>query len=450
MESLTADITGNLYLSGSFEGSIDMDPGIGIFIMNSSGSTDGYIEKLNSDGSFQWAIQIGGADQDIVYSSTVDLDGNVYSTGFFMSEVDFNPGIGTNLLTSLGSNDSYVQKLDTDGNYQWAKSFGGDEGEIGFGIALDELNNVYTTGYFQETVDFNPNAGIFNLTVLGSSDIFIQKLDTEGEFIWAKSIGGTDTDQGSTIQLDSEGDIYLIGRFEEIVDFNFGDAESNLESEGSGDIFILKLNACSPNDVTDEITSCISYTWSNGITYYEDNNSATQTLLNIDGCDSVVTLDLTINEVDITTTALGGVITSNATGASYQWLDCNDDYSEIDGETSASYTPTGDGDYAVKITLDDCTDTSECVAIDGVGINESSGLLDVKVYPNPSNGQFYIDLGETQVISMRIYSINGDLVYTANNLNGGLHAFELAVEHGLYFVDVIAAENRGQFKLVIE
>ncbi|NOQ70570.1 MAG: T9SS type A sorting domain-containing protein [Crocinitomix sp.] len=448
--SINVDEDYNVFISGSFEGEIDLNPELETYILSSSGLFDGFIEKLNSDGDFVWGAQIGGSSQDGVNSTIMDSEGNIYSTGYFINTVDFDPGVAISNLTSNGSTDTYVQKLDADGNFMWAKSAGGISGDLGNSIEIDTENNIFITGDFQETVDFNPNAGTFNLTSVGSGDIFIQKLDQDGEFIWAKAFGGSGSNVGKALAISIENDILLSGTFNETVDFNPGAAEYNLESEGSRDIFVLKLNACSPNTVTDEISSCISYTWSNGTTYYEDNNSATQTLLNIDGCDSIVTLDLTITPVDITTTAVGGVITSNAAGATYQWLDCNDAYSEISGETSVSYTPVDDGDYAVKVTIDDCTDTSACVAIDGVGINESALINQVRVYPNPSNGQFNIDLGKLHDVSIHIYSISGDLVYAANNLNGGLHAIELAVERGVYFVDVLTEVERGQFKLVVE
>jgi hypothetical protein len=105
---------------------------------------------------------------------TVDASGNVYTTGVFSDTVDFNPGAGTFNLNSEGGYDVFVQKLDASGNFVWAKAFGSTSNDQGSSIRLDALGNVYTTGYFSGTVDFDPGAGSFNLT--GSFDVFVHKI----------------------------------------------------------------------------------------------------------------------------------------------------------------------------------------------------------------------------------------------------------------------------------
>ena len=110
----------------------------------------------------------GDTDQDLGYSVTVDSSGNIYTTGLFQGTVDFDPGAGTANLTSNGSQDVFVLKLDSSGNYVWAKNFGGTDNEKGWSVAVDSSGNVYTTGDFQGTDDFDPGAGTTNLTTTGS------------------------------------------------------------------------------------------------------------------------------------------------------------------------------------------------------------------------------------------------------------------------------------------
>jgi len=279
--------------------------------------------------------------------------------------------------------------------------------------------------------------------------MFIQKLDLDGNFIWAKAIGSSTFDEGYGVSVDPIGDLYIAGTYQNTVDFDPGAGEFDLTSNGDLDIFILKLNACSPNATNDVINSCISYTWINGTTYYEDNNSATVTLTNMLGCDSVVTLDLTINEVNITTTAVGGVLSSNATGATYQWLDCNDAYSEIAGATNQTYTPIDDGDYAVKVTIGSCSDTSACIAVDGVGLTDNN-LSEIHLYPNPNNGLFNINLGTVQATLIQISSANGTIIYSNSTNLTGIHQIALNISAGLYFVDVWTESGTYQMKLVVE
>lgn len=447
VESITVDVFENIYLCGRFRGICDFDPGIGVFNYTSNGLFDGYVTKLNADGGFEWAIQNGSTSQETIFSVKVDIDGNVYAAGSFMNTVDFDPSIGIFEKTSSGSRDVFIQKLDNDGGFIWTKTFG----STGWDQLYDmELNGaLFLTGYFQETVDFNPNAGVFNLTFEGNTDMFIQKLDLDGNFIWAKAIGSSTFDEGYGVAVDPIGDLYIAGTYQNTVDFDPGAGEFDLTSNGDLDIFILKLNACSPNATNDVINSCISYTWINGTTYYEDNNSATVTLTNMLGCDSVVTLDLTINEVNITTTAIGGVLTSNAMGATYQWLDCNDAYSEIAGATNQTYTPIDDGDYAVKVTIGSCTDTSACIVVDGVGLTDNN-LSQIQLYPNPNKGLFNINLGTVQATLIQISSANGTIIYSNSKNLTGIHQIALNISAGLYFVDVWTENGTFQMKLVVE
>lgn len=115
-----------------------------------------------------------------------------------------------------------------------------------------------------------------------------------------------------------------------------------------------------------------------------------------------------------------------------------------------SYTPTEDGDYAVRVTIGGCIDTSECISIDGVGIFEEALLENINIYPNPNNGWVNIDLGDLQDASVKVYSVNGDLVYLINNISSQLYSFEPDVQSGIYFVEVQTSIGLRQFKLVIK
>jgi hypothetical protein len=120
----------------------------------------------------------GGSANELSYSIAVDSSGNVYTTGYFAGTVDFDPGAGTTNLTSVGSEDGFVSKLDSSGNFVWAKSFGGSSSDSVTSIAVDSSRNVYTTGNFRDTVDFDPGAGTTNLTSGGGTDVFILRLSS--------------------------------------------------------------------------------------------------------------------------------------------------------------------------------------------------------------------------------------------------------------------------------
>src|SRR5690606_20556870 len=136
--------------------------------------------------------------------------------------VDFDPGEGTVNLTSRGW-DIFVQKLDADGNLLWVKQMGSETADGGNALTVGLDGNVYITGSFSGTVDFDPGAGTTNLTSAGASDIFIQKLDTNGDLLWVKQIGGPRPDMGNSVKTDDSGNVYILGNFGETVDFDPGE-----------------------------------------------------------------------------------------------------------------------------------------------------------------------------------------------------------------------------------
>ena len=240
--AITPDALGNIYVTGFFSGTADFDPGVGTANLTSSGNSDFFISKLDASGNYIWAKAFGGANADVGYAIALDVAGNVYSTGIFQLTVDFDPGAGTANLTSAGSQDIFVSKLDANGNYVWAKSIGGTNIDIGYGITVDAGGNIYTTGYFVGTGDFDPSAGTANLSSTGDKDIFISKLATDGSYLWAKSIGSTLGDISYGIAVDVSGNVFTTGYFNGTVDFDPGTGTANLTSSGSFDIFISKLD----------------------------------------------------------------------------------------------------------------------------------------------------------------------------------------------------------------
>lgn len=165
------------------------------------------------------AIDLAGGDigQDIA----VDDSGNVFTTGRFIGTVDFDPGLGTFLLTSAVGDavpDYFLQKLSPSGEFLWALSLGlstqFSQRQV---ITVDRVGNVYTVGWFGGTLDFDPGPGTANLTGAGNQDVYIQKLDPQGGFVWVKSLGGTGSDIPQAIEVDFKGSIYTTGWFDELV-----------------------------------------------------------------------------------------------------------------------------------------------------------------------------------------------------------------------------------------
>ncbi|MBL0183072.1 MAG: gliding motility-associated C-terminal domain-containing protein [Chitinophagaceae bacterium] len=344
--SITLDGLGNVYTLGTFSGLTDFDPGTGVY--NLTGSSSTFISKLDNAGNFIWAktnynTNYGG--QEYPSSVAVDASNNVYFAGSFTETMDFDPGPGIYILTALtGERLSVVTKLDAAGNFQWVanagstlfyfahsidvdangntflmkeqslckispggnllwtKNIGGRAYEFSQSIHLDGNSNVYITGVFRNTVDFDPGPGTHNVTAYGSSsfnDAFVLRLDNNGNFVWVQQLGGNSEDLAYSIFVNPPGNIYSTGYFTISADFDPGPGVFTLTVPGSSN-YIHKMSKCT--NITSSIINafaCNSYTL-NGQTY-TTSGIYTQTLINAAGCDSILTLNLTIGGSNDTT-----------------------------------------------------------------------------------------------------------------------------------------------------
>ncbi len=296
---IAVDGDSNVYTTGYFRNTVDFDPGLGVNNLSSNGSQDIYLQKLNSSGNLVWAASAGAGGVDHGRAIALVGDTHVISTGYFGGgSVDFDPGSGSATLVSSGGDDAYVQKLDSAGNYIWAKAIAGSGFDQGYGIATDLGGNVFSTGYFGATIDFDPGVGVFNASSNGFVDTYVHALNANGDFLWATAVGGTSNDEGRDIAVGPGGGIYSTGAFMTFADFDPGSGVLTLTAaNGVQDIYVQKLSYCTPALVIDTLVACDSLTWIDGNTYYADNNTSIFVFpgASVNGCDSIVSLHLTID-----------------------------------------------------------------------------------------------------------------------------------------------------------
>jgi len=243
--SVACDTSGNVYSLGSFQDTVDFDPGSATVEITSQGETDIFLTKFDVLGNFLWVKTFGSADTEFGLSIALDNADNILITGYFETDLDFDPNAGVEILTSNGNNDAFVVKLDNNGNYLWANNFGSGARDTGIDLAIDPSGNILVIGYFNNTADFDPGPGTANLTSFGDEDIFIVKLSTNGDYIWAKQLGGNREDFPKAITVDAAGNIYSTGNYiNSAPDFDPGPGIFLLESAGTIDkMFISKLDA---------------------------------------------------------------------------------------------------------------------------------------------------------------------------------------------------------------
>ncbi len=243
---ITLDNQGNIYAVGSFNQTVDFNPGAGTFNLTSVGDQDAYLLKLSPTGGFLWACQFGSPFEDIAYAVTVDNQNNVIVTGSFSGDTDFDPGNGVFTLSSQGNRDVFIVKLSSQGNFIWAKSFGYVSSDKGLAVVTDNQNNIYTTGYYSYQIDMNPSA-VQDCTLIGVTgffDVFVSKLDPNGNFIAACTFGGSLDDFGNAIDVDPSGNVILTGSYQNTVDLNPATGGTqNVTAVGDRDVFVMKLNS---------------------------------------------------------------------------------------------------------------------------------------------------------------------------------------------------------------
>jgi hypothetical protein len=208
--------------------------------------------------ALQWARSAGGVGSDGANCIQKDINGNIYTTGFFEGTVDFDPQETTVNITSTGDRDIFIQKLNPDGTFLWAKTIGGPYRDEGYSIVTDSLENVYITGHIgsgpgNDVIDLDPGTGVYTITSGGGGnygDLFILKLNRNGNFVWAKHIGNNGDELGNSITMDSKGNIWVAGTFgnnsfssTNTLDFDPGAGFFNLTTVDVYDVFLLKLSS---------------------------------------------------------------------------------------------------------------------------------------------------------------------------------------------------------------
>lgn len=391
--AIANDSYGNIYAAGVFGGTVDFDPGAGTSSLTSNGDMDVFILKLDSSGSFIWVKQIGGAGTDGCKAIATDAAGAVFATGTFNATVDFDPSTNSFPLTSNGGSfngDIYVMKLDSGGGFLWANAMGSFGDDIGYGMVTDAAGNVYTTGSFQSSVDFDPGTGVTTLITGGggfNDDVFVQKLDAGGNFIWARNMGGTSDDRGYAITRDMWGNIYTTG-FHSDGDFDPGNAVFTLTGSGT---FISKLDASG------------NFVWAKHMNISQGNG------INADVSGNIYTTGQFDHTVDFDPGTGNSSLTSNA-----GTLDV----------------------YIQKLS-------SSSAAVNEIFDNTSA------IYPNPVKDKFTITLNKVySSITLQIADITGKIIYNSNEGATNTIAVDLKAAPGFYMVTVTADGNSQSIKLI--
>jgi len=470
---LAIDARGNLFAGGSFTS-------VG------GSTTRNRIAKFDSTGvltSFSPNLSNG------VFALAIDASGNLFAGGWFAPKFAYfcipptvsysTPeaicGAGTITLNATASSGATIK--------WYADSIGGNPIHIG---STFTTQSIATTTVFYAEADNGECVSVKRTPIVATINNSTTGTDVQtacDSYTWIdgitylestdsatfKIVGGAANGCDSIVTLDLIINNPITGTDMQIACDSFTWIDGNtyttnnytatfniVGGAANGCDSLVTLDLIINNSVTgvDVQTACNSFTWIDGNTYTTSNNTATFNIIggasSAFGCDSLVTLNLTINTVDISVTDNSPTIISNAMGATYQWLDCTNGNIPISGETNQSFTATVNGDYAVEVTQNSCTDTSLCVTVNNVGIKEiQPNIYNLSIYPNPSHGLFTLEYNFDKPVQIEVLTIHGKLILK-RELTENSNVINLSDQpSGMYFINVSFGDSQKITRKII-
>lgn len=414
-----------------------------------------FIGKFDLNGTCQWLLGAGGAADDHGYDLVTDKQGNIYLTGLI--GMYSNPAVFGTISIPHPTGDSlgFVAKINPAGAFQWVKTFGATDGERDNRITIDTSGNVYVTGGFRGTKAFGP----ISATSFGGRDIFVLKYDSSGNQLWLKTAGGLLDDRGNSVTVDIEQYVYITGELRDIVVFG-ADTVNNNGSPNGRDIFVAKL------------TPEGAWVWAKNAGSNNGSDRGNRIVANkqdllfvtgqFRGDASFGAADTLINVGDSVQIYVAAIDTAGK----WQWAiqagsSIEDRGNGIAVDDNCSIYTTGYYELTATFGTTNITSTgkkeiyvakipSACI-YNTVGISKNDFPDEIKYYPNPSNGNFTIELGKIYGdLTIQVHNIVGQTVQTKKYQS--VNKVDVAIEQtsGIYFVHLISKEGKSVVLKVIK
>lgn len=242
IRGISSDPAGNVYLTGTFGGTVDFDPGIGIQSFSAPG-LGLFMQKLNPAGQLSWVNTFTGAGS-ITAKKIKYYNNRIYATGSYFQTIDFDPGPGNTSINASQYADAYVCKYNTNGSLIWAKTLGDSAAVSANDVFCDASGHVISGGHFIQRGDFDPGTSTYYITPAGGFDVYISKLDSNGNFVWAKTFPGPGSELLDAMDVDANGNIYLCVSFSSSFDADPGLASAMVNTTSiTGATAIIKLDS---------------------------------------------------------------------------------------------------------------------------------------------------------------------------------------------------------------
>ncbi len=397
-----------------------------------------FVAKINPDGHFLWIKQQASNSTIGVYGNKIQSDSlnNVYVCGAISDSADFNYSGNGDILYARGNNSTFLMKLDKDGNYIRTGIIDGDRFVNCYDFSLDRQANLYFTGVFSVVnfdmnfpwgviegtgmIDFDP--GLDTLPLIGAGR------GTETVFVakWGQCSAGSDT-------LNETACNSFTWQGENLTESGMY-RKSLTTNERCDSIAVLNLNINTSSEAEQNLRICAGESITVGNQTYTSSGTYIQTLSNQAGCDSVLTTHLVVDTVHAEISLTENVFTAinPPINASFQWLNCEENFAPINGETNSEFIAQMDGNYALETSAEGCRDTSDCLFFSSVGVNLITSNH-LNIYPIPANETLIVE-SEKSNLPIRIFDAQGRLVFETIKSEKHMEIDLRLFQSGLYFI----------------
>jgi len=242
VRAMVTDSQGNTYAAGFYSGTVDFDPDSGQSVSNADYvMRKGFVVKYRMEdiGQWDWVRTFQSTGNEMINSLALDSTGNIYIGGYFQGTTEFDPGPGTAKYTSV-KEDGFICKLDSTGEFVWVRIFDGPEVNTIQRIQVSPSGNLVCMGSFSGEADLDPGPDSSVVLSRGNLDVFVAELGTDGNFHWARQLGGKIADTSEDLTVDAAGNIFLTGHIKDTLDADPGPGYYPLAGKGA---FVIKLDA---------------------------------------------------------------------------------------------------------------------------------------------------------------------------------------------------------------
>lgn len=428
---------GIIYLNGSVNGRIDVDPSVNQSVMQSAGDRNNFISCLDTNLNYKDAAIISCNDN----TEAVDIafiDSSVVVAGYFSGTADADPLNATKNMVSNGSHDIYVIKLDHLLNHQWHTNFGSTNFDELLDIEIDNNQNIHIGGTYSGNIDLDPSSGIKNFTNNNTTGFWVM-LNKNGGFLNAH---GFNSNSGRVcgITHDKFGNLTMAmntGTGNLNYDIRAGRNRSK-SYNGVAASSVVQYSICNNKKDTTKAKECRMYKIGNNTIF----NSGIYKIANADtmACQDSLIYNVNIENHIATATKTNDTLKSPKAD-SYQWLNCGNN-TIVQNANAQWFIPNATGNYAVITTKNMCLDTSNCInyVVNNTNLNAVTKNT-CNIYPNPANSiiSFQFNTNTELISTVKIINQLGICVLEKNELNLSISQ----LPQGLYFVTVIT--NKGNF-----